>query len=164
MLVPALLQFVVEDVEGVLDELFVHRGQDAAAVDTAAGGRIALGQLLHRDGLAAALGTAAQQVVAADVVVVRHLHDKGKAALADALLVMGELGLADAKVLRRLLLGDAALLAQQRNDPVKFDPHGPQSCSGAHDRHGAGPQWCPLHIFYTLYIIAGEKRFVNPKN
>ena len=27
---------------------------------------------------------------------------------------MGELGLADAKVLRRLLLGDAALLAQQR--------------------------------------------------
>ena len=77
---------------------------------------------------------------------------------------MGELGLADAKVLRRLLLGDAALLAQQRNDPVKFDPHGPQSCSGAHDRHGAGPQWCPLHIFYTLYIIAGEKRFVNPKN
>ena len=123
-----------------------------------------LWQLLHRDGLAAALGTAAQQVVAADVVVVRHLHDKGKAALADALLVMGELGLADAKVLRRLLLGDAALLAQQRNDPVKFDPHGPQSCSGAHERHGAGPQWCPLHIFYTLYIIAGEKSFVNPKN
>ena len=26
LLVPALLQFVVEDVEGVLDELFVHRG------------------------------------------------------------------------------------------------------------------------------------------
>ena len=55
-----------------------------------------------------------------DVVVVRHLHNKGKAALADALLVMGELGLADAKVLRRLLLGDAALLAQQFDDTIEL--------------------------------------------
>ena len=36
---------------------------------------------------------------------------------------MGELCLADAQVLCRLLLGDAALLAQQRDDAIEFDPH-----------------------------------------
>ena len=150
LLVLALLQFIVEDIQRIFDQFFVHCGQDTASVDAAAGGGVALGQVVHVDGLAAALGTAAQQVVTADVVVVRHLHHEGQAALADAFFVMGKLSLADAKVLRRLLLGDAALFAQQRDDPIKFDPHD-LSCSGALPAC-AGPQYAPA-MFSTRCIL-----------
>ena len=36
---------------------------------------------------------------------------------------MGKLRLTDAEILRRLLLGDTAFFAQQRDNTVKFDPH-----------------------------------------
>ena len=74
---------------------------------------------------------------------------------------MGELCLTDAKILCRLLLGDAALLAQQRDNAIEFDPHDPYILFRGSAGIAAGPQWCPCRIFYTLYIITGGKHFVN---
>lgn len=87
-----------------------HCGQHTAAVDAAAGAGAGFRQVGHADGLAAAVGTAAQQVIAADAVIISYLYHKCQAALPDAFLVMGQLRLADAQVRRRLLLGDAGVL------------------------------------------------------
>ena len=74
------------------------------------------------------------------MVIVRHLHHKRKAALTDALFIVGELCLTDAKILCRLLLGDAALLAQQRDNAIEFDPHDPYILFRGSAGIAAGPQ------------------------
>ena len=121
-LVPALVQLVKEDVQRVFDELFIHGGQDAAAVDTAGGGT-AFGQILHRDGLAAALGAAPQQIITGNTVIIGHLHHEFQAAFPDSLFIMGKLRLADAQVAGRLFLGDAPFFPQQGDDSVEFHCH-----------------------------------------
>ena len=85
--------------------------------------RAGIGQFFHLDGLAAALCAAPQKVVTGNIIVIRNLHHKFKAAFPDAFLIMGKLRLADAKLLRRLFLGNAPLFAQQGNDAVKFHCH-----------------------------------------
>ena len=82
--------------------------------------RLGLRNVLHGEGLAAALGTAAQQIVAGDAVVIGHLHHKLQPALADALFIMGQKGLGDPQILGGLFLGDAPLLAKQSDDPIEF--------------------------------------------
>ena len=114
---------IVQNIQGILDELFIHGGQHTAAVNAAAGRGTCLGQVLHPDGLAAALRTAAQQVITADAVIVRHLHHKGQSALPDAFFVMGKLGLADPQVLRRLFLCNAPFFAQQRKNAAELHGH-----------------------------------------
>ena len=123
LLVLAFLQLIVQNIQRIFDELFVHRGQHTAAVHAAAGGRAGVRQVGHADGLPAAVCAAAQQVIAADAVIISHLHHKRETALADAFLVMGELRLADAQVRRSLLLGDTAFFAQQRQNTVELAYH-----------------------------------------
>ena len=115
----ALAYLGVEHVQTVGDELFVHRGQDAAVVDVVLH-LVGVGDVLCREHHAVALCRTAQQIVAGNIIIVGHAYHKVQPALADAFFVMGKLSLADAKVLRRLLLGDAALLAQQFDDTIEL--------------------------------------------
>ncbi len=55
----------------------------------------------------------AEEVIAADVVVVRRLHEELEPRLPDAVLVVGQQCLGDAEVRRRLLLADALLFPLQ---------------------------------------------------
>ena len=114
---------VKQNVQRIFNQLFIHGGQHAAAVNTAGGCTAGIGQFFHLDGLAAALCAAPQKVVTGNIIVIRNLHHKFKAAFPDAFLIMGKLRLADAKLLRRLFLGNAPLFAQQGNDAVKFHCH-----------------------------------------
>ena len=56
-------QLVVQDVQAVGDQLFVHGGQGAAAID-AVPRRIRVGNILHPQGQAVAVRAAAQQIIA----------------------------------------------------------------------------------------------------
>ena len=122
-LIPALIQPVKQNVQRIFNQFFIHGGQHAAAVNAAGGCAAGIGQFFHLDSLPAALCTAPQKVVTGNIIVIRNLHHKFKAAFPDAFLIMGKLRLADAKLLRRLFLGNAPLFAQQGNDAVKFHCH-----------------------------------------
>ena len=73
-----------------------------------------------REHHAVALCTAAQKIIAGNIIIVCHAHHKVQAAFADAFFVVGQQRLRDAKILGGLLLGDAAFLAQQLDDTVEF--------------------------------------------
>ena len=64
-----------------------------------------------REHHAVALCTAAQKIIAGNIIIVCHAHHKVQAAFADAFFVVGQQRLRDAKILGGLLLGDAAFLA-----------------------------------------------------
>ena len=115
----ALADFGVEHVQAVRDEFFVHGGQHAAVVDIVLH-LFGVGQILGREHHSVALGAAPQQVVAGNIIIVCHPHHKVQAALADAFFVVGQQRLRDSQILCRLLLGDAALLAQQLDDTIEL--------------------------------------------
>ena len=115
----ALAYLGVEHVQAVGDELFVHRGQDAAVVDVVLH-LVGVGDVLCREHHAVALCRTAQQIVAGDVVIVCHPYHKIQAALPDAFFVVRKQGLRNAQILCRLFLGDAALLAQQFDDTIEL--------------------------------------------
>ena len=85
---------------------------------------IGVGQVIGVQHHAVALSRAAQQVIAGHIIVIRYPDNKVQTALADALFVVGEQCLGHPKILRGLLLGDAALLAQQLDDTVEFHDFG----------------------------------------
>ena len=115
----ALADLGVQHVEAVGDQFFVHGGQHAAVVDVVFH-LIGVGQVLGREHHAVALGRTAQQIITGNIIIIGHFDHKVQAAFADAFLVVGEQGLRDTQILRSLFLGDAALLAQQLDDTVKF--------------------------------------------
>ena len=79
---------------------------------------VGVGDVVGRQDGAGPVGAAAQQVVAGDAVIVGHPDDKVQAALPDALFVVGQQCLGDVQVLGGLLLGDAALGAQELDDTL----------------------------------------------
>jgi len=113
----------VEDIQAVGDQFFVHGGQDAAVVDVVLH-LVGVGQLVGGQHHAVALRRAAQQIIAGYIIVICHADHEIQTALADTLFVVGEQCLGHPKVLRGLLLGDAALLAQQLDDTVEFHDFG----------------------------------------
>ena len=115
----ALADLGVQHVQAVGDQLFVHGGQHAAVVDVVLH-LVGVGQVLGREHHTVALGAAAQQIVAGNIIIVGHAHHKVQPALADAFFVVGQQGLRNTQIFRRLLLGDAALLAQQFDDTIEF--------------------------------------------
>jgi len=119
----ALGDLGVQHIQAVGDQLFVHGGQNAAMVDVVLH-LIGVGQVIGVQHHAVALSRAAQQVIAGHIIVIRYPDNKVQTALADALFVVGEQCLGHPKVLRGLLLGDAALLAQQLDDTVEFHDFG----------------------------------------
>ena len=162
LLVPAFLQFIIEDLQRVLDQLFVHRRQHAAPVDAAAGTAARAGQVLHADGLAAALGAAAQQVVAADAVIIRHLDHKGQAALPDAFFVMGKLRLADAQLLRGLFLRDAPFFTQQRKNAAELVGHIHPLPRRVPPARRAGPPGPASLLFLRVVYYIRQKTLCKP--
>ena len=115
----ALADLGVEYVQAVGDEFFVHGGQHAAVVDVVLH-LFGVGQILGREHHTVALGAAPQQIVAGNIIIICHPHHKVQAALADAFFVVGQQCLRDPQILCRLLLGDAALLAQQLDDTIEL--------------------------------------------
>ena len=115
----ALADLGIQHVQAVGDEFFVHGGQNAAVVDVVLH-LFGVGQILGREHHAVALGAAAQQVVAGNIIIICHPHHKVQAALADAFFVVGQQRLRDPQILCRLLLGNAALLAQQLDDTIEL--------------------------------------------
>jgi len=119
----ALGDLGIQHVQAVGDQLFVHGGQNAAMVDVVLH-LIGVGQVIGVQHHAVALSRAAQQVIAGHIIVIRYPDNKVQTALADALFVVGEQCLGHPKVFGGLLLGDAALLAQQLDDTVEFHDFG----------------------------------------
>ena len=115
----ALADLGVQHVQAVGDQLFVHGGQHAAVVDVILH-LIRVRDIFGRKHHAVALGTAAQQVIAGNIIIIGHPHHEVQAALADAFFIVGQQRLRDAQVFGGLLLGDAALFAQQLDDTVEF--------------------------------------------
>ena len=124
----ALADLGVEHVQAVGDKFFVHGGQHAAVVDVVLH-LFRVGQILGREHHAVALGAAPQQIIAGNSIVVCHPHHKVQSALADAFFVVGQQRLRDPQILCRLLLGNAALLAQQLDDTIEL--HGVLSSMSA---------------------------------
>ena len=115
----ALADLGVQHVQAVGDQLFVHGGQHAAVVDVVLH-LVRVRKVFCREHHAVALCTAAQKIIAGNIIIVCHAHHKVQAAFADAFFVVGQQRLRDAKILGGLLLGDAAFLAQQLDDTVEF--------------------------------------------
>src|SRR5699024_2343886 len=110
-----------------------------------------------RDGLAAAFRAAAEQIIAGNAVIIRNLYDKFQPAFTDAFFIMGKLRLADPQVSRRLLLGNAPLLAQQGDDAVEFHRH-----LFVRPSHQSPPRALAVPGgIYALLIISAKKRFVK---
>ena len=120
---------------------------------------VGVGDVVGRQDRAGAVGAAAQQIVAGDAVVIGDPDDEVQAALPDALFVVGQQRLGDVQVLGGLLLGDAALGAQELDDTVEFHecPPGPP----------AAPPGRRKSPFFPLYnntlIIHNGKRLVKEK-
>ena len=85
---------------------------------------IGVGQVIGVQHHAVALCTAAQKIIAGDIIIIGHTHHKIQTAFADAFFVVGKQSLRNAQILGGLLLGDAALLAQQLDDTVEFHDFG----------------------------------------
>ena len=115
----ALADLGVQHVQAVGDQLFVHGGQHAAVVDVVLH-LVRVRKVFCREHHAVALCTAAQKIIAGNIIIVCHAHHKVQAAFADAFLVVGEQGLRDTQILRSLFLGDAALLAQKFDDTIEL--------------------------------------------